>query len=212
MENRSYNPEALELRAITDDDGKRYIQGYAAVFNSRSKLLSDFGQLFYEELEPGAFTNALNDDGLNVVFVANHNREQLLARSASGTLELKEDDRGLYFRADVPDTQLGNDVYTLVERGDLFENSFAFNLDSEGYRWTETDEEIPLRIISNVRKLMDVSVVTDGAYGETVVEARGLKEFVDSKNEVEEEVEETTDDTDDVKLRAKLIQLKNKNY
>lgn len=199
----------IKFRAVTDEDGKRYLEGHAAVFNSRSKLISEWGELFYEEIERGAFTDVLDNPDLDVILAPNHNSMQVMARTTSGTLILSEDETGLFFRAEIPDISYANDVYVSVERGDLFENSFAFSVDSDGYTWTETEEQIPLRKISKVKRLVDVSVVTHGAYSETKVDARGLKEFVKSNDETEDK---PTTDIDDIKLRLKLIKLKNNNY
>lgn len=54
-----------------------------------------------------------------------HNYTQLLGRTKSGTLVLSEDDTGLRFEL-TPNTQLGNDVLELVERGDISGMSFGF--------------------------------------------------------------------------------------
>ena len=61
VEKRFLSADATQFRAVTDEDGKRYIEGYAAVTESRSKLLSSFGKFFYEEIERGAFEKVLTD-------------------------------------------------------------------------------------------------------------------------------------------------------
>ena len=173
----------IRYRAV-EEDGKRFIEGYAAVFSSRSKLIMEMGELFYEEVERGAFADILVDPELDVILNFNHSRDLVMARTTNGTLTLSEDDAGLFFRAEIPDVTYANDTYELVKNGTFFENSFAFLVDSDGFRWATTDEDVPLRIISKVRKLIDVSIVTYGAYPETSVEARDLPNF---KDEVEEE-------------------------
>lgn len=63
-----------------------------------------------------------------------HNYTQLLGRTKSGTLVLSEDDTGLRFELTPPNTQLGNDVLELVERGDISGMSFGFRaLKESGY-------------------------------------------------------------------------------
>lgn len=186
--------DEISFRAIEEDDPStgervRFIEGYAAVFNSRSKLIMEFGELFYEEIEPGAFRDVLESPELDVYLTFNHSRDYIIGRTKSGTLILREDETGLWFKAQMPETQVGHDTWELVKRGDLFENSFAFSVDNEGFRWTETEDDIPLRIITNVRRLVDVSVVTHGAYSDTSVAARQLAEYRDSGDETPTEPE-----------------------
>jgi len=210
--------EDIRFRAI-EKDGKRFIEGYAAVFNKRSKLIMEFGELFYEELEKGSFDDVLRQNP-DVYFSPNHSRDQLIARTTNDTLTLKADKTGLFMRAEVPDVSYANDLYTLIANETLFEMSFAFSVDPEGFRWSETDEGVPLRIITKVRNLVDVSVVTKGAYADTTVAARELKEHRDSSAEttveteneepetvVEEEVEEPKNDTseqDRMKMKIRI--------
>lgn len=62
-----------------------------------------------------------------------HNYTQLLGRTKSGTLVLSEDDTGLRFELTPPNTQLGNDVLELVERGDISGMSFGFRALKESW-------------------------------------------------------------------------------
>ncbi len=67
-----------------------------------------------------------------------HNYTQLLGRTKSGTLVLSEDDTGLRFELTPPNTQLGNDVLELVERGDISGMSFGFRALKESWDITPT--------------------------------------------------------------------------
>ncbi|HOQ81032.1 MAG TPA: HK97 family phage prohead protease [Candidatus Cloacimonadota bacterium] len=168
----------IQMRAVEEEGGKRYLEGYAAIFNSRSKLILEKGEIFYEELRQGSFTQVLSNPKLDVYYTLNHERGRVMGRTTNGTLQLKEDETGLSFRVELPNNvSYANDVYELVKRGDLFNMSFAFAVDSEGFKWERTDEGIPLRVINNVRRLVDVSVVTLPAYEETTVQARDLPIF-----------------------------------
>ena len=131
-----------------------------------------------------------------------HDPNKLLGRTASGTLKLKEDERGLQFRCAMPDTQLGHDTHEMIKRGDLNACSFGFMLgDRSDDSWDEEDIEDEddleprsttktrnrsarsrkttrqaVRTIHNVRHLYDVSVVTRAAYPNgTCVQARGIE-------------------------------------
>jgi HK97 family phage prohead protease len=106
--------------------------------------------------------------------LVNHDRNQVLGRTASGTLGLLADKKGLKFRCVLPDTQLARDVHTLVKRGDMSGCSFAFSTNDD--TWTKdagTGEDV--RTINNVSGLFDTSVVTEPVYEDTSVAARGTK-------------------------------------
>ena len=105
VEQRAYDGE---IKAAAES---RTVEGYASVFNSMSE---DLG--FREVILPGAFSDVLDND---VRALYNHDSNYLLARTTSGTLELKEDDKGLYYRFEMPNTSYGNDMLELFRRGDL---------------------------------------------------------------------------------------------
>ena len=184
-----------ELRAASD--GKT-ITGYAARYNTLSGPIpaGKNGGTFRERIAPGAFKRAV-ESGQDVTMLVQHDNNKLLGRTASGTLKLKEDSRGLQFRCDMPDTQLGHDTHEMIRRGDLNACSFGFMLgDRSDDSWEdeeiEDDEDLfgsdedkkqkrsmskcAVRTIHNVRKLFDVSVVTRAAYPTgTCVAARGIE-------------------------------------
>ena len=187
-----------ELRAASD--GKT-ITGYAARYNTLSAPLPGKGGTFRERIAPGAFRGAVNS-GQDVTMLVQHDNNKLLGRTSSGTLKLKEDERGLQFRCEMPDTQLGRDTHTMIKRGDLNACSFGFMLgDRSDDSWDEEEIEDEdgedlfgedddkkqkrgarkttrqaVRTIHNVRHLYDVSVVTRAAYPNgTCVQARGIE-------------------------------------
>ena len=146
----------VELRAA----GRR-LEGYAATFNVEAMLPG-----FTEMLKPGSFSASLRS-GNDVLALVDHDASKLLARTRSGSLRLSEDNRGLAFSLDVPDTQPGHDVLALARRGDLGGMSFAFTVPKDGEKWTGTRRE--LRSVN----LIEVSVVSAWpAYPETTVIAR----------------------------------------
>jgi HK97 family phage prohead protease len=121
---------------------------------------------FIERIAPGAFRKTLTETP-DVRLLINH--EGLpLARTKNGTLRLQEDQTGLYMDADLPDTQAARDLYTLVERGDVDQMSFAFRVIRQ--KWNEGRTERTLTELSLADG--DVSVVTYPAYPTTSVEAR----------------------------------------
>ncbi len=137
------------------------ITGYAAVYNSRSE---DMG--FYEELASGCFDGALRS-GPDVVALYNHDPSLLLGRTASGTVQLRTDGKGLRYDVDLPDTAAARDVGELVARGDINSSSFGFICGDDD--WTINTSGEMTRRIRSVAELLDVSVVTSPAYKATSV-------------------------------------------
>lgn len=159
IERRTFTVRDIETRQA--EDGTMRLSGYAAVFNDNSVPLP-----FVERIAPGAFRKTLTETP-DVRLLINH--EGLpLARTKNGTLTLREDERGLYMDAVIADTQEGRDLYTLVQRGDLDQMSFAFRVIRQ--KWNESRTERLLTELSLADG--DVSVVTYPAYPTTSVEAR----------------------------------------
>lgn len=181
------NDQDRRTRAAKDEAGNMIIEGYAAVYDQRSKLIFEFGEIFNEVIERGAFDEVLQSEGLDVIYTYEHQRSGPMARYKPSrdikTLTLSSDDYGLKYRAILNNTQLSRDTYARVESGELFENSFVFTIDAEGERWDRGEDGTPLRYVSKVRGLYDVSVVVDGAYSGTdlAVAERSFKEFRDEE-------------------------------
>jgi len=78
-----------------------------------------------EIILPGAFDDVLNDD---VRALFNHDSSMILARSKNGegTLQIGVDETGLYYEFEPPDTQVGRDLMTSIQRGDVDQSSFGF--------------------------------------------------------------------------------------
>jgi HK97 family phage prohead protease len=159
IERRTFTVRDVEARQA--DDGTMRLSGYAAVFNDSSVPLP-----FKESIAPGAFRKTLSETP-DVRLLVNH--EGLpLARTKNGTLTLTEDERGLYFNAELADTQEARDIHTLIARGDVDQMSFAFRVIRQ--KWSEDRSR---RVLTEVSLSDgDVSVVTYPAYPTTSVEAR----------------------------------------
>lgn len=192
---RSLQSEQISLRSA--DDGRRYLEGYAIVFNQRSKLIREWGETFFEVIEPTAPDRVLSDPGLNTIATIDHDRAKMLGRVKSGTLQLTKDARGLKYTIELPDTTLGRDIAAMVGRGDYFESSFIFTIADKGYRY-DRSEDIAVRYVSDFENLFDVAIVVDGAYANTAVRLRSQEweeeEEEEERAEEEEEEEEEGDD------------------
>ena len=187
VEQRAYDGE---IKAAAES---RTVEGYASVFNSMSE---DLG--FREVILPGAFSDVLDND---VRALYNHDSNYLLARTTSGTLELKEDDKGLYYRFEMPNTSYGNDMLELFRRGDLTQSSFGFTVEKDNWRMEDGQQ---VRYIERVGSLFDVSPVVYPAYSQA---SSGLRS-AEPKGEGEaEEARETPAEELNYNLHNALIKL-----
>lgn len=159
------------LRKKKDGNG---IEGHAAVFN---QLSVDLGG-YRERIMPGAFTRHLGTNP-DVRALFNHDPNIVLGRTRSKTLRLKEDDQGLQFDVDPPDTQAARDVMTSIDRGDIDQCSFGFYVRSQ--KWSEEPDpgdadgkrKMIVREIHDA-EVFDVSPVTFPAYEGTDCNTRSL--------------------------------------
>lgn len=139
------------------------IEGYFAVFNSNY----DIDKGMSESIKPGAFASSMGKD---IRALVNHDTTLVLGRTAAHTLELNEDEHGLFGRIRInrKDTDAMN-CYERVKRGDVTGCSFGFFPISEeteirddgSIHWTITDLD-----------LFEVSACTFPAYQATNISAR----------------------------------------
>ncbi len=161
-----------ELRAGQGQGDQMVLEGYAARFNSPSKDLGGFR----ETIAPGAFKRALAENA-DVCCLFNHSADKVLGRTASGTLTINEDDKGLHFRCMLdPSNTDHRNLHSSVKRGDINSCSFAFTPNGpEGEDWQNEKDERGNWFISRMLKdvnLYDVSAVVHPAYDNTSVQAR----------------------------------------
>lgn len=140
------------------DTRGRTLVGYAAVYGAESHDLGGFT----ERIAPGAFASVLDAD---VRALLNHDPSQVLGRTRSGTLRLQDEQRGLRFEVDLPNSPLGENVREAVRRGDIDGASFRFKVDHDSWQGDT-------RTIESVRALEDITVATFAAYPQTSVELR----------------------------------------
>ena len=150
------NEVQFELRAVENGDGMTFT-GYAAVFNSPSEPLP-----FIERIAPGAFKRSLKARN-DIKLLWNHDTGSVLGSTRAGTLKLEEDSYGLRVTATLPETTLGKDVRTLVQRGDVNAMSFGFSVPANGDSWNTDGTERTLRSV----RIHEVSIVAFPAYSQT---------------------------------------------
>lgn len=159
----------VELRVQPPAEGQSgpgTIVGYASVFGP---LSGDLG-CFRERIAPGAFTRALmKADCRGLV---NHDPNMLIGRQKAKTLRLVEDQIGLRYEIDLPDSPLGHNTAESVTRKDLDGSSFSFTTDADEWDYTG---DVPIRTVTAVRDLYDVGPVAFPAYEDTSVALRSLE-------------------------------------
>lgn len=182
---RSFKSE-LAVREQQDGQQEKVIEGYFAVYGSETELWPGA----FEEIKIGAFDDTLDND---IRALINHNTELVLGRNKAGTLTLKVDDKGLWARVVIneQDTDALN-LYARVQRGDVDQCSFGFNIIEES---TEFREDGTVKWTIEKIDLHEVSIVTFPAYEATGVQAR-KRDF--------EDLQERTLESRKQKLKEKL--------
>lgn len=161
--------EFLKVEKRADGEEERdvmVLEGYPITFNQET-LIGDEDWGWIESIDPHAVDDA---DMRDTCLKYNHNdTSPIMARTRNGSLKLTIDDKGVFMRAELIDTQSNKDFYKMVKAGLLDKMSFAFTVDSE-----EVDNRSnPIkRIIKRIGKLFDVSVVDIPAYDSTSLIAR----------------------------------------
>ena len=139
------------------------IEGYFAVFNSNYDIAPGMS----ESIAPGAFKNTLAGD---IRALVNHDTTLVLGRTSAHTLDLREDEHGLWGSIDInPKDSDAMNLYERVKRGDVSQCSFGFDILSEE---TEIRDNGEVHWTMNEVKLYEVSCVTFPAYESTNIDAR----------------------------------------
>lgn len=172
---RSYD---FEMRAENNEEYGNFVEGRAIVFGRPY----DNGW-FTEYIDAGALDNT---DLKDVRLLVNHDTSMIpLARSRrnnkNSTMQLTADAEGLMMRANL-DTERNSQaqaLYSAADRGDVTGMSFMFTID--GDKWEELDTEHPIRHITSIRKVFEVSACTFPAYENgTTFEARSASEALEN--------------------------------
>lgn len=175
MENRDKNLRTVRSIATdfqTREDGELLaIEGYFAVFDS----VYEVGEGMTESIQHGAFTSSMEND---VRALINHDTTLVLGRTKAGTLQLKEDEHGLWGHVDInPNDVDAMNLYNRVKRGDVDQCSFGFNIVSER---ADVSEQGSVHWTIEEVDLHEVSACTFPAYEETSISARS-QEFANMK-------------------------------
>lgn len=164
MEQRYLHMHDITTRS-DENSNDLFVEGYFSVFNEIYEVWDGAT----ESIRPGAFDESIHDD---VRALYNHNTDVVLGRTTNGTLELRQDDKGLWgrIRLNKKDTEAVN-VYERIARGDITGCSFGFEIEKEE-RTVNEDGTVHFEIV-RVKPLYEVSPCVFPAYEATRIEARG---------------------------------------
>ena len=166
MENRNIRQVrtiASDFKTRENGEEKR-IEGYFAVFNSTYQI----DEFMSESIKEGAFSDTLGGD---VRALIDHETMYVLGRNKAGTLELREDSHGLWGSILLnPNDQDAMNLYARVQRGDVDQCSFGFDIEKQS---TDVREDGSVHwTIEKVNPLYEVSPVAFPAYEATSIHAR----------------------------------------
>jgi HK97 family phage prohead protease len=157
----------MEIRKT--EDNKNIVGGYAAKFEQLSEDLGGFR----EKIKKGAFARSLSER--SVLAFWNHNTDIVLGNTQNDTLKVWEDELGLRFELEMPDTNSGQDAFKMIKRGDSKGVSFGFRTLKD--EWDESNRNDIIRTLIDVT-LYEVSPTAMPAYLQTSVSARSLEEHM----------------------------------
>ena len=178
----------LRIREAAGGQQSRTIEGYALKFGVRSRLLCDWYDYYYEQLEPGCVTRETLDRQ-DIKLTMFHDRQLILARSnkGAGTLNYEVDAVGVRFWAEMPHTVDGDKALELVGRGDIAGCSFCYSTDegdSENAvsyerlkEKAEDGSDILLRHVKRIDNVYDFTLAADPAFEQTTVSRREVEEY-----------------------------------
>ncbi|MED3946582.1 HK97 family phage prohead protease [Priestia aryabhattai] len=197
-----------DINMQTTNDGL-LVSGYVNKTNQWSQTLGQ-RKKFVERILPGAFRKALQN-GNEIRFLAEHDKDKVLATTRNGSLTLREDDEGLYMEATISPTSYGRDYHTLIHDGVIQNMSFGMAVLKDS--WKKMSDGLYERSISDLA-LYEVSAVKDPAYAQSTIAARSIEviEDVEITEEKAEKRELTLQEQLDVKKsnlesREKMLSL-----
>lgn len=184
-------PTTTDVRTLTtnlttrsSDDNGMTVEGYAMLYDQPSVPMP-----FVEYIDRGALDNV---DLSKVLLLYGHDLNSVLARSDAENLQLRADDKGLWFRATLPDTTLGRDTYTNVANGNLKGCSVGFKIGND--KWLQGNDGQVIHHIRSFDQLIEISITPIPAYTETSVDVqRSLEAFMKGDNEVEIDYDKLAD-------------------
>lgn len=169
-EKKEIRNTSFQVQVTGEEGDKRTVEGYALLFGVSSDGLS-----FEEVIERGALDGVIEKS--DVFALLNHRQDRgILARCNNGTgsMSLSVDSKGLKYRFDAPKTALGDELMENINRGEINESSFCFDVEKD--TWEKKSDGTWKRTVHKIGNLYDVSPVYNAAYSKTSVYTRGKEQ------------------------------------
>jgi len=178
-----YKAQIFEAKAVPD--GKNlFVEGYAAVFGNEDS--------YNDIIVAGAFTKTIaGKEGKRIKLCLQHDMEDIVGK----IVELKEDEKGLWFKAKISNTTMGKDLSILIEDDAINEISIGY----QSIVW-EVDEVRNVRLLKEV-KLYEISFVSRAANQLAIIQATEIKE---EKQTPKEPDYENMPNDDLIRMRQKI--------
>lgn len=175
----------FEVRTAQTEQGEDIITGRPVVYGQMIQV----GNSFKEVIERGALDET---DLRDIPFILNHDMVRLpYARSrnnnANSTMHFTRNESGLdldWIKLDTERNSEAKALYSAVDRRDIDGMSFCFTVKED--RWEGLDTDMPIRHITKIGKIYEVSAVTWAAYSDTTIDvARSALELDSAKATLE---------------------------
>lgn len=150
-----YKSAPIGEQVIDYDEKNGIVKGYGSYFDNMD---SDM-----DIIRKGAYQKTIQENGERVKYLYQHDMMQPIGKMK----ELYEDKKGLVFVAEIPKTQLGNDVIELMKAGVITENSV-------GIMPIVKEQKSDYRELREV-KLYEISAVTLAANDQAkILDVKGM--------------------------------------
>lgn len=184
LKRNEYRSVKFETRVEEKQEGgkKLVLRGYPILFNTETKIYD----WWYGEVRETILPTALEGTDLTDVYlITGHNIEpdKVLGR-AGKNMRLEVDETGLFFEAELPNTQHARDIYNLIESGLVDGMSFGFRCSDE------INESTLTRTITHIDELFEITITPFPAYKEASVIVQNERKLEEEKLEEEKKKEQ----------------------
>lgn len=163
-----------EVQVRSTEGGVQVVSGYAAVFSSPSRLITENKRQYTEEIAPGAFDGT---DFSDAYCCFNH-REFL---ASDPTLRFRVDARGLYYEYDHDPLDPAHiSALQKIKRGNAKGSSFMFLEPGPDCYTVQLRDGIPHRTLHKIPRVVEFGPVILPAYSRTTAFARSLDAELDT--------------------------------
>jgi HK97 family phage prohead protease len=190
----------------------REIRGYGIVFNSDSTPMYVFDEergvvKVVERITKESIERA---DLSDMVATFNHNFDYILGRTSNSTMDVRIEDKGVFYSVKPSKTSYADDLLENLRAGNITGSSFYFSMDSEqGYDFKERADGMLEATPKRITKVYEMGPVTSPAYPATTSERRSMlhdqaEAFLKQKRTAQEaeQPQEPAMTEDEQKLRA----------